>query len=134
MQRVNAAASDSLAASPTTEPTSSGAGTEQRHDWAGTTRDIPSFNVDALPAQTFEALLLAAAELGEVEDDDPPYELHTLLAAPIACWCRLEVVPDAGASTVSIWIAPCADQPVPEMTAVRNAWITAINGLDWAAL
>ncbi len=50
-------------------------------DWVGTTRDVPSFTIEALPAEAFEALLVATAELGEVEDDDPPYELRTLLCA-----------------------------------------------------
>lgn len=96
--------------------------------------DVPSFTVEALPVETFEALLLAAAALGEVEDDDPPYELGVLLADPIRCWCRLYVVPDAGASTVSVAIAPAADRPLPSLEVVRDAWIAQLNALDWSAL
>lgn len=97
-------------------------------------RDAPSFTVEALPVETFEALLVASAELGEVEDDDPPYLLTALLGAPIECWCQLDIVPDAGASTVSVAIAPADDRPLPPLLAVRNAWIDALNGLDWSSL
>jgi hypothetical protein len=102
-------------------------------DWVGTTRDFPSFTVESLPAETFEALLVATAELGEVEDDDPPYELRTLLSAPLACWCQLDIVPEAGASTVSVTIAPVEGHRLPSLIDVRNAWITALNGLDWSS-
>lgn len=102
-------------------------------DWVPEQRDAPSFTVEALPVETFEALLVACAELGEVEDDDPPYELRTRLAPPLACWCQLDVVPDAGSSTVSVSLAPLEATPIPSILDVRNAWITALNGLDWSS-
>lgn len=102
-------------------------------DWVPEQRDVPSFTVEALPVETFEALLVACAELGEVEDDDPPYELRTRLSSPLACWCQLDIVPDAGSSTVSVSIAPLDDVPTPTILDVRNAWITALNGLDWSS-
>jgi hypothetical protein len=140
MQRVNAAAAEALrmldsppkpdpappATSQTTEPSQT--------DWTGTTRDVPSFTVEALPAEAFEALLIAASELGEVEADDPPYELCTLLFEPLACWCQLDIVPDAGASTVNVSIAPIENHGLPALVEVRNAWITALNALDWSSL
>jgi hypothetical protein len=138
MRRINVAAEEALkllvasGAAPRGEPPVSSA--ETITDWVGLKRDVPSFVVEALPVETFEALLLAAAELGEVEDDDPPYELCTLLAAPVACWCQLDVVPDAGASTVSISIAPVEGCDLPNLLDVRNAWINALNALDWADL
>ena len=81
--------------------------------------------------EVFEALLVAAAVLGEVLDDDPPYRLETRLDAPLACWCQLDVVPDAGASTVSLVIAPLSEQGRPDVLAVRDAWIRELNALDW---
>ena len=143
MQRVNAAAAQALRlldgagdatggavpdAGESTPPTESEAG------WVGATRDVPSFTIEALPAEAFEALLVATAELGEVEDDDPPYELRTLLSSPLACWCQLEVVPDAGASTVSVSIAPVEGHRLPPLGDVRNAYIAALNALDWSSL
>jgi hypothetical protein len=100
--------------------------------WSGTWSDVPSFTVEALPVVTFEALLLAAASLGEVLDDDPPYRLDAVLGEPLGCWCRLELVPDAGASTVSLTVAPLeAGDAVPALETVRDHWIDALNRLDW---
>lgn len=144
MQQVNAAAAQALrllsaagdavgdAARSADGPTPASA--SNAADWVGSTRDVPSFTIEALPAEAFEALLVATAELGEVEDDDPPYELRTLLSPPLACWCQLDVVPDAGASTVSVSIAPIDGHRLPPIVDVRNAYITALNGLDWASL
>jgi len=102
--------------------------------WIGETRDMPSFTVEALPVETFEALLIVGAELGEIVDDDPPYELRTLLQSPLHCWCQLDLVPDADGSTVGVSIAPVEEHPLPRLVDVRNAWITALNGLDWSGL
>lgn len=144
MQRINAAAasalrmlhSDDVDAATAPEDTDidrDGRG-DPGPDWSGPTRDAPSFTVEALPVEAFEALLLAAAELGEVADDDPPYELRALLDPPLACWCQLDVVPDAGASTVSVAIAPAEGHALPALVAVRNAWIDVLNALDWSRL
>ncbi len=102
--------------------------------WAGQNTDIPSFTVEALPVEAFEALLIASAERGEICDDDPPYGLVTKLDPPVACWCRLDIVPDAGASTVGITISALEGEPLPSIVSVRNAWIDALNSLDWTRL
>jgi DnaJ domain len=94
--------------------------------------DVPSFTVEALPVETFEALLVAAAVLGEVLDDDPPYRLDAVLGRPYDCWCRLDLVPDAGASSVSLTVGAFDDRPMPPMEAVRDAWIDELNALDWS--
>jgi hypothetical protein len=144
MQAVNAAAADALRILGETEslrPQAPGHDHQRQttsestgDDWVGAARDVPSFTIEALPAEAFEALLVATGELGEVEDDDPPYELRTLLSPPLACWCQLDVVPDAGASTVGLSIAPVEGHRLPPIVDVRNAYITALNGLDWASL
>lgn len=99
----------------------------------GWARDVPSFTVEALPAETFEALLVVVADIGEVLDDDPPYRLDCHLREPFDCWCRLDVLPDAGSSTVSLTIAGVDDQPTPSTVAVRDTWIAHLNALDWPA-
>jgi hypothetical protein len=111
---------------------------EQRHGAPGRTvdgsrvaRDVPSFVVEALPAVTFEALVVVASWLGEVLDDDPPYRLETYLGQPFDCWCRLDVVPDAGASTVSLTVAGLDGAPAPDVVAVRDAWVADLNSIDW---
>lgn len=85
--------------------------------------DRPSFVIDVLPVDAFEWLLLAARVLGEVVDDDPPYALEVLLDSRVDRWCRLEVVPDAGSSTVSI----VAENVEPEELVAL--WVDTINEL-----
>jgi hypothetical protein len=98
---------------------------------SGVARDTPSFTVEALPVETFEAMLVVASWLGEVLDDDPPYRLETYLYEPFDCWCRLDVVPDAGASTVSLTVAGIDGAPTPDVVAVRDAWVRNLNAVDW---
>lgn len=97
-------------------------------------RDHPSFTVEALPVETFEALVVVASWLGDLIDDDPPYGLELALTEPMGGWCRLDIVPDAGASTVSVAVAGAPGHPVPSVEAVRDAFVDGLNRLDWAAL
>jgi hypothetical protein len=96
----------------------------------GVRHDHPSFTIEALPAEAFEGLLIVAAELGELVDDDPPYMLEVAIETPPA-WCRLEIVPDAGASTVSLTTARTSGHATPDVDQVRDVWIDALNRLDW---
>ena len=102
--------------------------------WRRVATDNPSFTVEALPVETFEALVVVANWMGEVLVDDPPYVLESHLVEPFDCWCRLDIVPDAGASTVSIAIATFGDDLVPDVDAVRDAWVANLNRLDWGQL
>lgn len=96
--------------------------------------DHPSFTIEALPAEAFEGLLVVAAEIGDVIDDDPPYRLEVALIDPIRGWCRIELTPDAGACTVSLSVASEPGGAPPDVDAVRDVWIEALNRLDWADL
>lgn len=87
--------------------------------------DRPSFVVDALPAVAFEVLLLAARSLGDVADEDPPYVIEMQLEDPPLTWCRLEIVPDAGSSTVSIITDGTASADD-----VRDLLVSTVNELD----
>lgn len=91
--------------------------------------DVASFVIEALPAEAFEALLVVTSWIGEVADDDPPYQLDVLLLDPLRCWCRLDLVPDAGASTVSVTIAAQPDEPLPDIDDVRDLWVASLNHL-----
>lgn len=95
--------------------------------------DTPSFTIEALPAEAFEALLIAASVLGEVLDDDPPYRLEAVLGGPLHCWCRLDVVPDAGSSSVDVTVGALDGRPRPPLEVVRDVWIDELNRLDWPA-
>jgi hypothetical protein len=138
MQAINAAADEALrrvrpAASnePPTRSTPAESPVPGRPATGRTWVDHPSFTIEALPAEAFEALLVVASWLGEVVDDDPPYALDVVLEPPLAGWCRLALVPDAGASTVSLAVAPVDGHHAPDLECVRDAWIDALNRLDW---
>ena len=62
-------------------------------------------------------------------DDEPPYQLDVVLGEPFGCWCRLDLVPDAGASTVALTLASLDGRPVPDLDAVRDAWVADLNTL-----
>ena len=101
----------------------------------GLRRDHPSFTVEVLPAEAFEALVVVATWFGEVIDDSPPYVLEVLLTDPLSAWCRLDLVPDAGATTVSIAVGPGpGTAQVPAVEEVRDLWVSALNRLDWSTI
>ena len=91
--------------------------------------DVPSFVIEALPAEAFEALLVVASWIGEVLVDDPPYLLEVQLTEPAPCWCRLDLVPDAGSSTVSLTVAAMESTGAPPVDDVRDVWVANLNRL-----
>ena len=112
-------------APPTAPPSPSGTrGRGQRVE-----HDVASFVIEALPVEAFEALLVATSWIGEALVDEPPYLLDVVLTDPARCWCRLELVPDAGASTVSLTIAAIGDEALPDIDAVRDLWVSTLNQL-----
>ncbi|MGK0312844.1 MAG: hypothetical protein ACI8RC_002478 [Ilumatobacter sp.] len=121
---------------PTPLRTDAPANSAHEPDDVGMTHDVPSFTVEALPVETFEALLVVTSWIGEVIDDEPPYRLDALIHAQdgieYPCWCRLELVPDAGASTVSIGVGSYDNQPTPSITVLRDLWIAHLNRYDWS--
>ncbi len=97
--------------------------------YRGVQHDAPSFTIDTLPVEAFEALLVVTSWMGEVLVDDPPYVLEVHLVEPGPCWCRLDLVPDAGGSTVTLTVASVGDDPAPDVEAVRDAWVANLNRL-----
>jgi hypothetical protein len=117
-------------APPRPAPTSSGpaqpAAPQQR--WTGPVQhDDPSFVIGALPAEAFEALLVVTSWIGEVLVDDPPYLLEVHLFEPVECWCRLELLPEAGASTVILTVAAVGSTAAPLVEDVRDVWVHNLN-------
>ncbi|MEP7201192.1 MAG: J domain-containing protein [Ilumatobacteraceae bacterium] len=96
----------------------------------GVQHDAPSFTIDSLPAEAFEALLVVTSWMGELLVDDPPYLLEVHLTDPGPCWCRLDLVPDAGSSTVTLTVASIGSTPAPDVEAVRDLWIANLNSLS----
>ena len=143
MQRINEAAERALTLLGSSEPTS-----EPAESWSSATghstqtatppgrvrHDHPSFTIEALPAEAFEGLVVVASWLGDLTSDDPPYELEVALTDPVRGWCRVDLVPDAGASTVSLTVAGEPGAPAPDVDTVRDLWIAGLNQLDWADL
>jgi len=141
MQLVNAAADEASRRvrarhAPPPSRSSPSRSSPSRPSTAPLERDHPSFTIEARRAEAFEALLLVAAALGDLIDDDPPNALEVALAEPLRGWCRLDLVPDAGATTVSLTLV---GEPVgghssvdpPPVETVRDAWIVGLNELDW---
>jgi DnaJ domain len=89
--------------------------------------DEPSFTIDVLPVVAFHALLAAAGRLGDVLAEDPPYVLEVALAPPWACWCRLELLPEAGGTTVMLMVAGLRHRRPPAVEDVRDLWVDALN-------
>lgn len=91
--------------------------------------DAPSFTIDVLPVEAYEALLVVTSWMGEMLVDDPPYLLEVFLHDPSPCWCRLDLVPDAGATTVSLMVAALEGDPAPDIDDVRDVWVANLNRL-----
>lgn len=136
MRRLNVAFEEAMSARgasvirPGRDPGRRGDQSRDQDEGVGRRRvahDVASFTIEALPAEAFEALLVVTSWIGEVVVDDPPYLLDTRLDEPVACWCRLDLVPDAGASTVSVTIANDAGESLPDIDAVRDVWVACLN-------
>ena len=95
---------------------------------SGFSVDHPSFTINALPVVAYEVLLLAARVLGDVSSDEPPYLLEVQLEDPPMTWCRLEIVPDAGSSTISFVV----DKEI-DAQQIRDLWVTTINEIGFSS-
>lgn len=132
MRQLNEAAATVLEELDGWRTTSVGSEVGRRPNPSSTGRvahDVASFVVEALPVEAFEALLVVTSWIGEVVVDEPPYQLDVLLLDPLRCWCRLDLVPDAGASTVSVTIASLPEDVLPDIDDVRDLWVASLNDL-----
>lgn len=89
-------------------------------------RDCPSFTISVLPVEAYELLLIAAAELGELADDEPPYRMEVRMSEPTVAWVTFEVVPDAGSSTVTMSVE---SSTAIDLDAMRDLWVDTLNRL-----
>lgn len=137
MQAINAAAAAALAdlarrpqprSGPRQPPRPHPRG-PQHLRWAGVGVDHPSFVIEALPDQAFEWLRIAAAELGDLIDEDPPQRLEVALRGDVRGWCELTLTVDGGVSSVSLAVAAEPGLPRPSVEVVRDAWVTALNAI-----
>jgi hypothetical protein len=86
-----------------------------------------SFSVDALPVEAFEALFLVAYGLGEILVADEPYTLEFYLPDPLACFCALSLVPEAGGSIVTIDLGGAEGAEVPAVSEVRDLLVAELR-------
>lgn len=96
-------------------------------------RDHPSFTIDVLPVEAWEALRIVTTWIGELIDEDPPYLLEARLEVPYSAWCRLELVPDAGSTTVTVSVMRESALAI-DVEVIRDLWIDQLNQLDWQNL
>lgn len=85
------------------------------------------FTVEAQPVDAFEAVLLAAVDLGDVVHLDEPYLLGVLVDHPGPCQCIFELSPEAGGTLVTMDVAPRSFGDCPEAGAVRDAFVDEIR-------
>lgn len=93
--------------------------------------DLSSFVVECPRAEAFERLYIVAHWIGEPIEADPPAVLELRLDEPTECWCRLDLVPEAGASMVSVTVGAIegAPWPPPSTDAVRDLLVDQLNRL-----
>lgn len=96
-------------------------------------RDVASFTYDELPVVTFENLLVVAGILGDVAGEEPPYLLEFVIREAGGAWCRCELVPDAGSTTVSVTVATEDPAPLLGVETVRDLLVAELNALDLPA-
>ena len=100
------------------------------------TRDVSSFTVAVLPVDCYLALEVVAAMCGPTIGDDQPYMIEFMLhdaevAGALNGWCRCDLVPEAGATTVSITVGSTEASPQPSAEEVRDYLVQALNTIDW---
>ena len=99
-------------------------------------RDVSSFTVDALPAECFEALLIVAGISGAISHEEPPYQLEFSLhdsdvAGALNGWCRCDLVPEAGATTVSLLVGTELSSLGISVEEVRDYLVANLNAIEW---
>jgi hypothetical protein len=107
-----------------------GAGAGRTPAYACGPGDPNSFSVECLPVDAFEALFLAGYGLGDILTADEPYLLELYLDEPVACFCRLTLVPEAGGSLVTAEVSPASESSAPPpAAAVIDVLVAELNAL-----
>lgn len=100
-------------------------------------QEMSSFTVNVLPVECWHALEIVAASCGPMIAAEPPYLLEFFLQdSPlqnaIQSWCRCDLVPEAGSTTVHVTVGSAHDLSAPELDDVRDYLVAELNELDWA--
>ena len=99
-------------------------------------RDVSSFTVDVLPAECFEALIIVAGISGAISHEEPPYQLEFSLhdsdvTGALNGWCRCDLVPEAGATTVSLLVGTETSAEGISVEEVRDYLVANLNAIEW---
>ena len=86
-----------------------------------------SFAVRAFRPVAFEAIMVAAADLGDVTDADEPFSLELFVEGPPRGFCRLELFPEARGTVVT------ADSDHVDAAVVCRVLVAALRHLGVAA-
>lgn len=128
MQRINTALEEALALC-----------VKQDHANAVPTvlhRDVSSLTVSVLPVDCYLALEVVAAICGPTVHEDPPYvlEFHlhdTPVQHALYGWCRCELVPEAGSTTIHLTVGSDDRKQSPSVEEVRDYLVLQLNTIDW---
>ena len=109
----------------------SGSAVDVRHQ-----RDVSSFTVEVLPTECFEALLIVAGMSGAISLEEPPYHLEFSLHdsdvyGAVHGWCRCDLVPEAGATTVSLSVGTEDSANGISVEEVRDYLVFNLNAIEW---
>jgi hypothetical protein len=104
--------------------------------WVRGERDVSSFIVNVLPAECFEALLVVAGISGAISHEEPPYQLEFSLhdsdvSGALHGWCRCDLVPEAGATTVSLLVGTENSSGEISVEEVRDYLVANLNAIEW---
>jgi hypothetical protein len=80
-----------------------------------------SFGIEVLPVEAFELLLLAMSAIGDPKVIDEPYLLEGMVDDPALCVCRIDLVPEAGGTIVTVEVHPMVRSGVVPPSAVEVA-------------
>lgn len=94
--------------------------------------DVASFVVDCMRPEAFERLFIVSHWVGEPLYADPPDLLEVHLQEPWPCFCRLELLPEAGATMVSVTVGALEPSwlAAPDTDTVRDMYVLMVNQLS----
>ncbi len=93
--------------------------------------DVASFVVDCMRPEAFERLFIVSHWVGEPLYADPPGLLEVHLQEPWPCFCRLEMLPEAGATMVSLTVGNIEPSwlEAPDIDTIRDLYVLMLNRL-----
>ena len=99
-------------------------------------QEMSSFTVTVLPVECWHALEIVAAHCGPTITSEPPYMIEFFLQDShldhaVQSWCRCDLVPEAGSTTVHVTVGSSRDGEVPEIEDVRDRLVQLLKELDW---